>query len=334
MKKSVLHLLFACAACSALLCSCGILDVLFSSYFSPTLTNIESRYDLSSLIPEGTGDLYSFAVETAGSVPADYPLLFTHENTGGPAIIVLDGSLAVIRQEDSGIYADGFNGGSTMTDAQGRIIVGNAVFDPSSGADIFVDAGLPVSLYGYSSSISAAGISYNVVNTQINGSIFLSIDLYDPSWTTSYALSDQVVGDSMLYQLLAAHADAQDSILRLIIKDVDTGISYCTSIPFADIPTSFAASLPDDLLVVYPPTLTLPVVQGGANYAFVDGLLFAYDSWDRDTSVYDLGTGVVTQTLHDPAFYEHLRTAYTESAFYVLDTEGRTLTKYRAWWRR
>jgi hypothetical protein len=316
-----------------LLClgSCGILDILFASYFPPTLSQAVAQKDFSSDIPEDAGEYYILSVETAGSPPSDYVLLFSQELFEGPHMMALDSDLEIVQREDD--LPSDFNGRWTMTDASGKIIMGNAVLDPESVGSGFSITTM-ATLFSPSVSISTTLGNFNVINIRIVDGRELIFDLFDDVWD-AYAVNPQDIDSEGYFAIVCAYADHGSSVVRLLLSEKNSHTTYCVSIPFDVIDTGFVPNLPDVILSEYPPVMSLPSILKWEDCGFIDGLLIVYDDEADEYSVYDLSTGDVRKTLHDPTTRDRKITVYsrTGSYFYTFDARKRNITKYKAWWR-
>jgi hypothetical protein len=328
--EKILAIVFS-ALCLFCLSSCEVLDFFIDSFFPPTLANTADVADLSSVISENTGELYTFSVERGGDPASDYVLLFSQEPFTGPHILVLNSSLIILKRMEN--LPESFEGRWTMTDAAGMIIMGNAVFDPESINSEFTISPPSRTLFNSSISIYTTLGALNVINLRIVDDRKLMYDMYDNVWTdpSTYTIFPKTIRSDGFFKIIAAYADYGSSRAILLLSERDSKTSYCVSIPFEDILTG----LPDEILAAYPPIITLPYIPDFKDIGFTDGLLIIFDGETKDFTAYDLATGQTRRTFHDSASRDKKMSAYsrTGSGFYVFDARKRTILRYKAWWQ-
>ncbi len=332
MKPGKILAVALSSLCLICLGSCEVLDFFMDSFFPPTLANAADVADLSSVIPENAGELYTFSVEKGGDPARDYVLLFSQEAFTGPHILVLDSGLTTIKLMND--PPAGFNGRWTMTDASGKIILGNAVFDPESGsADISIAA--TTTLFSPSISIFTTLGPLNIINLRIVDDRKILYDMWDSAWTTSFAVFSQIIKTDGFFKIISAFADYGSSRAVLLIAERNSNTTYCVSLPFEDIGNGFPAILPEGLLATYPPVVTLPYMPYFGDIGFADGLLIVFEEDTKDFTAYDLATGLIRRTFHDSASRDKKMCAYsrTGSGFYIFDARKRTILRYKAWWQ-
>jgi hypothetical protein len=316
--------------CLAFLCSCGVFGIFFASVFPPTLSQAAAERDLSSEIPESLSDSFELSVETAGTPPSDYVLLFSQDSFQGPHIFVLDSNLATVQRVEA--PPSNFTGRWTMTDTAGRIILGNAAFEPAAPSTPIYTL-TNVTLFNPSFSFFFSSNGYNLINVRTLNDRQLMYDLFNGSWAP-YMVTSKLIGTDGVFRIVRAFADYGSSRAYLLIGEKDFKTAYCISIPFGDIAGGFSVP-PEGLLKAYPPMVTLPFIPDMKDCGFANGVMIVYQTNTQEITVYDLATGSIRQTLHDFTSRDKRSFAYsrTGAAYYVFDRKKRTVMKYRAWWQ-
>jgi hypothetical protein len=330
-------LLLACLA----LGSCGIF---FVSPFPAGLSQTLAVRDFSSEIDDTSLDEFQpFVLESGGTrlillvggqlYPTDKPWLFVMREDLTPAQDPF--TLA-----DLSTIVSPFNGNRAMVDVNGRVAVGNALFDVTGAAITpFGAAGSMGGLYSGGFPTTTGGD--NIVELGSTG-FFFSWRRYDFSWNDLGTFSRQIRSPSRNLWLRNVFADPNPATTTVILafeenrdSTTDTSTTYFVRVPRSGFNGSLANNFMDDTLNY--PSMSKTELES-SHMGFTSDGIVAYDYTSQSWLMFPFDAPNVVQSMYVGNISNELDSqsiAWSYSGGYacVYDKRSRTLSKVAAWWK-
>ncbi|MGA2481447.1 MAG: hypothetical protein ABSG63_22140, partial [Spirochaetia bacterium] len=311
--------------------------IFFFSAFSPLLTQVVARTDLSSVIPSGAAKDYAVYCVTAYAPPqGEFVLLMNRNASVDPRVIVLDSSLNLIQTYTSAQLNGwgAFSGSTIMEEADQNIEIGNFGFSATNLLTVGASPSWNANQSVFGPSFSSPLRQKNVINFQVTGVNVLTYSQWQ-WWTTNNfnaAVAIKSTADTQ-FQVDAVY-NIEDSLsagrVILVLGEQGSSTMHIVALPLAAVCTN---TLLPALFDNYPHASYSNL--DSSSVGFAGDCLVAYSYQDHALVRYSLTPPFgVLSTLPVGQGAHQITYAYKADGSYSvqLDQSTRMLTKVARWW--
>jgi hypothetical protein len=310
--------------------------IFFFSAFSPLLTQVVARTDLSSTIPAGAAkDYEAYCVTAYAPPPGEFVLLMNRNASVDPRVIVMDADLHIIQSYTSAQLSGwgAFSGSIIMEQADQNIEIGNFGFSATNlrsiGSNPSWNANQPV----FGPSFSSPLRQKNDINFQVTGGNLLTYSQWQWWATNDFNASIAIKSTpDTQFQVVGVY-NIEDSLsagrVILVLGEQGSSTMHIVALPLAAV---CANSLTPALFDNYPHASYANMDTSSVGFAGDSIVAYSYD--ERALVRYFLTPpfGVISKL---PVGQEtQLTYGYKADGSYSvqLDQGTRMLTKVAKWW--
>jgi hypothetical protein len=314
--------------------------IFFFSAFSPLLTQVVARADLSSVIPAGAAKDYDVYCVTAYAPPqGEFVLLMNRSASVDPRVIVLDSGLNLIQTYTSAQLNGwgAFSGSTIIEQADQNIEIGNFGFSATNLLTVGASPSWNANQSVFGPSFSSPLRQKNDINFQVTGGNVLTYSQWQWWTTNDFILSPPSVA-------IKSTADTQFQVERVFnIEDSTSagrvilvlGEQNSSAVHFVALPLNAVCTntLLPALFDNYPHASYSNL--DSSSVGFAGDCLVAYSYQDHALVRYSLTPPFgVLSTLPVGQGAHQITYAYKADGSYSvqLDQSTRMLTKVARWW--
>jgi hypothetical protein len=302
------------------------------SAFSPLLTQVLARADLSATIPAGAGSQYQAYIVTPSG--GEFVILLNTVGSTDPAAVILDSNLRLIQTYTQAQFTAWSiaAGSSLMTDAAGNVALKDHYFRASDLTTInqAPSGAMPAGIAISGASFSSPAALDNDINFQVAGGN-LNYAQYTSVWANNPgAVPVLGVGN---YNVVAAY-DVDDTPAAgevLLVLNDSSNSTYLVAVPLLNIQSQTMA--PGNILSNYPSTTLSNVASWSIGFAGDSLVVYNYSSnslirYSVKPPFSQLGSLAVGN------LGNNLQYVYRTSGGYSVqyNQTARSLTKVANWW--